>query len=111
MSGVWYRLDVDGIDGMLVEDNDEQEWFDALSHLILHHTERKEMGHQMRRKVEALYNIEETWVEWRKCYETVGSGLLGADKFFTGEFDPTSPVSDRDFPSTGGEAQLQGQVD
>ena len=99
-------VSTDGIDTFLAEKNDPDQWFDKLETLILDSSLRKEMGRQMRLKVENVYNIEETWVEWRKCYETIGSSLLGIGESERGLPGGTGDISDWKHPSNSGHSPL-----
>jgi len=64
-----------GVDGMLTK-NTTEDWVENLQYMVDNPSERVEMGKKYRQKVEALYDIKETWGEWRKCYSSVGTRIL-----------------------------------
>ena len=99
-------ISLDGVDTFLVDNNDPQEWHDKLETLVLDPSLRREMGHQMYLKVQNVYNIEETWVEWRKCYETIGSSLLGIGESERGLLGESGNLPDWEHPSNSRVTQL-----
>jgi len=67
-----------GVDGMLT-DNTTESWVENIQYLIDNKSDRIEMGRLYRKKVEALYDIREGWVEWRNMFiDIADKRILGA---------------------------------